>query len=500
VKASLFSALFFNSWKSKRGIFLLTETPNMDLAYFPMDDRPCCTLFPSLLAQLAGISFKLVRSKAELKEVLLTFPIVILSIEGFVFGSLVESRQPNLPFEKARGAMDVLEELLRQSKGKVFGHTVLMRQAPSAFSREELEMAEKVKMASMHALDEKRLPLFLKEIPLEIWEGYLLARKRNLEINQRAIHFVENRLIHFFAISLDDLTPIGLNQEEQKLLELEIKEKKLENRVVMLPGTDETGLLLMARALLEEACLAPRIFVHYSHPSFDSFQLRYEDRPLSQLVGLQLRLLGVRFAESSQDADVLLFVHTPQETQLDVPLQSRFACDSNWLTSLQEALKKQDKLVVLADVRYANGADAALLRWLSKEANLAGLASFSGWNTASNALGIALSHGVLRWLALQCKTTPTQEEAHHRFLFLRFLEDWLYQAEIRPSLLKKLQEKQISPLRLPEEHLLWLKQKIKERLQDEAKRYLAPFAPNLGVTDVNFPWSRLFEIVPEFQI
>ena len=54
---------------------------------------------------------------------------------------------------------------------------------------------------------------------------------------------------------------------------------------------------------------------------------------------------------------------------------------------------------------------------------LLGLTAYSGWNTADNSIGFALSQGIL-----SKRMKPADRE---RLLKTRLLDDWIYQANVR---------------------------------------------------------------------
>ncbi|MEZ4719666.1 MAG: DUF4127 family protein [Caldilineaceae bacterium] len=87
----------------------------------------------------------------------------------------------------------------------------------------------------------------------------------------------------------------------------------------------------------------------------------------------------------------------------------------------------------VVDVAYVNGADLALETALLNTVDLAHLVGYGGWNTAGNTLGSVLAHAVIRTLQVRGGATAAQLNAHVAFLFTRFVDDYLYQALVRPQ-------------------------------------------------------------------
>jgi hypothetical protein len=108
------------------------------------------------------------------------------------------------------------------------------------------------------------------------------------------------------------------------------------------------------------------------------------------------------------------------------------------------------------DVALADGADEALVEALFNTVpDLPAMLSFYSWGRAGNTLAAGLAHAAIRLIALQdkgafdlahlvAKLTPMRylslldaliesEKAHVALLFSRFVEDYLYNALIRPE-------------------------------------------------------------------
>ncbi len=481
----------------------------MKITYLPLDDRPCLTDSPKYLAQIAGIELELVETDQEFRESALHSDAMILSLDRWVYGGLVKSRVLEILLDKAEKRISELEGVLDSCRSPVYAYSVLMRQAPSAFSEEEAVLADKIKRASIHYDDSKKFSEIIQGIPSKIWDLYLETRKRNFKINQKALLLTAENKIQFLVFAMDDLIEQGLNQKEKRILEKKILQEKLQERSMIIPGADETGFLLLTKTVLKSAKLSPAVFPFYSHPDSNQFLLEYEDCRLSELVDLQLKLIGGRLVNKREDADLLLFIHSPQENQKDVPIDPVLGSSSQWIDELRSSLSK-GLPCILADLRYANGADPLLMRELSYKIDFSKLLSFSAWNTAANALGIALSHGILRWSFLQRKqdsdsskeesfSKSDENKAHFEFLYLRFLEDWFYQSEIRPALSLKLKSEKHSVMNLAPRIKSRCENEAAQKLNDLSWQYLKSFPCKRGIKSVSFPWNRLFDIQIHLQ-
>ncbi len=131
------------------------------------------------------------------------------------------------------------------------------------------------------------------------------------------------------------------------------------------------------------------------------------------------------------------------------------------------------------------------------------LLAYGGWNTAGNTLGTVLAQAVLRVATLGEDSSPEQEQAQLEFLFLRFLDDYYYQARERSR--AWLQVLPALGLSLSGEHLSdpeaakKLDDRIRARMQTAAEELEEVFirsgmVSKIRVEDIHLPWQRLFEV------
>ena len=121
-------------------------------------------------------------------------------------------------------------------------------------------------------------------------------------------------------------------------------------------------------------------------------------------------------------------------------------------------LLKKGRPVGIADLRFVNKADPALVRGLTENVDISQLAAFSGWNTASNALGTAIAHlAAYRLMPAGLDRLPAAERAnalaprlaaHAAFLMQRFFEDYLFMAQERSAFVTAIQALGQSPFRI----------------------------------------------------
>jgi hypothetical protein len=380
-----------------------------------------------------------------------------------------------------------------------------------------------------------------QEIPTHIYSDYAAIRARNHQINRLILDFVKQGLVDYLLLPQDDTADYGWNIAEARSLQMLVRREGLTDRAITYPGADEIGCLLLARFICAGAAFCPKVFPRFSSSSSAAIITEYEDRPMLELLKAHLAPLGGIVADEPEEADFWLFVNAPalkqgvgelqwaaqfsqQELLQKVPptlkqyvenlytdqyfqatrreMQSPRRSPEEFCRALLAAIEK-GKNVALADVAFVNGSDLILGRQLFQHPQIARLAGYGGWNTAGNTLGTVIAHTAIYTLALKNGLSPEQRQAHLEFLFLRFLDDYCYQALERSlSMLEDLPAHGMLPTeeRLPDGEIARdIAAKVTLRLEKQARLLEELFQASgllkaVRISDIYLPWQRLFEI------
>ncbi len=141
-----------------------------------------------------------------------------------------------------------------------------------------------------------------------------------------------------------------------------------------------------------------------------------------------------------------------------------------------------DKNVVVADISYANGSDNALMEVLNGRGLLFNLLAYGGWNTATNSTGFALSTGML--------ARKMTAENKRSLLLTRYLDDWVYQANIRNIMLSWQRGSGYY------DALNDKRDNAAAECENMITNFVRSNLPNAHVGEnlrVEFPWNRMFE-------
>ncbi|MGI5842641.1 MAG: DUF4127 family protein [Candidatus Xenobium sp.] len=495
--------------------------PSQRLALIPLDDRPCCRLFPVRLAAMAGHRLEIPprrllgkyldpgnpdRLMDWLDSHLRSRPGsptgLLLSLDMLVWGGLVASRRFGLSPTEAVNNLKRLALLTRHQPTWAF--MSLMRTAPTQTSLEEVEQATRLtELALWMSRQARDLPgasekvqALLQGIPALWVDRYLKARRRNLFLNLMALRYATESDWRHLLLGIDDSRTEGLNVLEAARLEAAIGELKAPATVA--PGTDEMAQLMLVRALAPGTELS----VHFSKRSDLDRVTRYEDRSLLGVVQAQVQAAGIKLSDG---ATRQLWVYGPrgeqQEASRQAPLRRRSRRAARFVQALCSALD-EGACVAVADVSRANGADLGLVEELLQAEVLPRLAGYAGWNTAGNTLGTALACAALA----SARPTPATEGARLSFLLERMADDFLFQAALRQEISAPLGG---CFMRLEGARLKETREKVQEIMAERVLQFFEEnFAstlfegrrPHLTRVAIDLPWPRTFEVEVQARI
>ena len=503
----------------------------MNIGLLPLDERPVNTRYPQAVAEIGGAQLHLpprqalchFRRPAEvpallgwLDEAAPRLDALVACFEMLGYGGLIASRTSQESASTVLGRLQALAALKRGRPAlRVAGFNLIMRVSNANSAVEEPEywahcgerlyhysqLLDRQEQAHPASQDVARELNELRDsLPAEAVADFLQRRLRNHTVNLTGLHMLSRGVLDLLVLSSDDTSPFGLPSSEKRTLSAWASRLGLSERLLMYPGADEVGSVLVARLLNQFAGRTPTFEVYYALPGGEAITAPFEDGPVAVTVERQIRAVGGQVAggEAGQ-ADFWLAVNPP------VPRRSEWSPDHAaqerlerlpYLRQLALQVKQrleQGQAVVVADVAYPNGADPALVEALFEQVQVARLAAYGAWNTAGNTLGVALAQACASRLVV----TAEQANAQRRFLLHRFLEDWGYQQVVRREVRQWLQEtyhlEEVEPA-VEAGCAAFITGRLRRCLDQ------IPGFDGFGLKEnsVWLPWGRLFEV--DFEI
>lgn len=216
-------------------------------------------------------------------------------------------------------------------------------------------------------------------------------------------------------------------------------------------------------------------------PEYKGLISNYEDVSIEKSVKGQLELAGCKVCEPDE-ADILLYVNNFEDHQGEIVMKVP-------TKPFSKKWQRPEKPYMIADVRYANGADNEFVKQLFEVGLGDNFYGYSAWNTSANSLGSLICGAVVKYYGFKlqrCQDDNSKtvdrdyypDNKNENFLKLqtiRFLDDWAYQANVRQE------------LNSPDEKL------VKEKMKPYEKMVFGLLGVAYNIS-YKFTWNRLFEV------
>jgi hypothetical protein len=522
------------------------KEPKKELATIlmvPLDDRPANIYFPTQVGASAGIEvvsppkemigkFTQPGNGEEISKWLLEngdqADGFVISTSMLAYGGLVASRTGVKSLEEAQKDIQVIKQLKQLYPDKpIYVFDTIQRLAVTAISDEYLKYYSLIsewavlydKVVNLGMPGKERLDQLESLIPEAVLQDYKNARARNHTVNNLMIDWVNEGYIDHLILAQDDAAPYGLHRAERELLLEKVKELNVEDQVAVFPGADEVGVVLVSRFVNQWFHTSPAFFIEYGGIHGQDWIAPFEDTTFDYNVKKHIVSSGGRVVDNEAEADIHLLLNTPSAKETER------AEDITKLVERTKELIKHGKQVAIGDVLIVNKADEALVTELAEKVDLTKILSYSGWNTAGNALGITVGHAAARSAFMGQESgfgVPLYEQAaeyHYEFLLHRFTKDQGYKNVVHPAARSYIQQIGASEWDLGANYDL-VNQFVKEKLTAETEKWYQYFdgkevyigsrgnkdffktISSLESVHVNLPWPRIFEaeLEPELEL
>lgn len=514
----------------------------MRVLYVPLDERACNLNYPKILAGMTG-EVDLLTPPAQMLgklkkpadvETLWAWVMeeaehcdaAILSVDMLVYGNLVNSRTHHKSMETCSKLLGNFRTLKANFPHlAIHAFALVTRVAGYNSDMEDPDywayhgrsiwryawLMDKKQRAALDEQEQKELLALETDIPAVHLQDFLSRRKVNRQVVLSTVEMLGEGVFADLVVPKDDTAEYGYAAMDQRAISEKVLALDLMHKVMVYPGADEVGCVLLSRVFCQEMCYMPRIQVRYSSLAGPTIVPLYEDRPLHESIKAQIASAGGVLVDSAVEADLLLAVHSPgirmmeaaaQETR-DVTYYSHH-CMHEFFRYIRYFTEQAGKACALADVCYANGSDDEMMRHAKAAGILADIDAYGGWNTAMNTVGVALAHGIIAAYLRSRRNTVQAWRQSQTFLVQKIIEDWFYQANIfckAVSSSKAVYGKHIDPTKLGADEEWTREQTLKilrERVEAAFPEGFSGYAVN--IKDISFPWGRLFDIYLDIEL
>ena len=510
-------------------------SPKGRITLLPLDGRPPCRQFVINGGKIAGIEISVPPSELQdyyslpgntqgmrewLRHDLEDSTAAIISIDQLLHGGLLAAREKNA----SHSEVDSLVNYLRQLHEKhptvpLYAFSILPRLTPQDSidgyqERKDLVAYSRLagKKAAGLEVDEAELMRLEKAIPSQSLSAYLAHFKENEYLNQKLIDLTKEGVLTQLVLGQDDGEAYSIPNIEKSALLGYIAASGLDSsRVFLTHGADEIALSLLAEIENHRTGYAPKVCLDCNAPETAAKIMPYMAVDMAATAREKIALLGGEETHSPAEADFILFMSVADSKE--DTLKSR-------APSVQrlKAYQQEGKQLALVDLsQHFTGSECLLPQLLEEDFPVSSLAAYSGWNTASNSIGTAISQASLCLAALSACDREDEAicsaYAQSAFLHGRIMEDYYYLKqdidEVNNSL-KKAGYQNTADLDL-EHNYRWATTLLQKSMQAHLALYQSTAAVRAPYQvkwkkgeltlslhhlkiDVSFPWPRTFEI------
>lgn len=443
----------------------------------------------------------------------------VISSDSMVYGSLVASRKHNLSEDVVLARVHNFEKIHQANpnmKLYVFGSIMRTPQTSEASGSEDANyyaqygtdiarytaLTDKLEQDRLTHKERKQLQQYEQKIPKAALDDWLFRRQGNFLVSKNLIDLARNDVITYLALGCDDNAKYSQTNKERRALDnygSDLGELKYQS----VAGIDEIGYVLLTRAVNNLQGDIPFVSVHYAKGTGENTIPAYSNEPIKNSIVTHIKMAGGMKVNSDKGADLVFMVNTNFDgtTGAANDLNNVYIPNENiidFVNMVDEAVQANKK-VGIGDITFGNGSDNALMFSLYGKNLLDKLNAYSGWNTPTNSTGYALAMGM--------GANYTDRVGILKMLEVRYLDDWLYQANIRQAVANRLNSMpgegdygNTKTRTLPAEKL------ATEALQKMIVDYgLEKFEGQSYVADaqIRFPWQRMFEadiVFPEEKV
>lgn len=443
----------------------------------------------------------------------------VISSDSMVYGSLVASRKHNLSEDVVLARVHNFEKIHQANpnmKLYVFGSIMRTPQTSEASGSEDADyyaqygtdiarytaLTDKLEQDGLTHKERKQLKQYEQKIPKVALDDWLSRRQGNFLVSKNLIDLARNDVITYLALGCDDNAKYSQTNKERRALDnygSDLGELKYQS----VAGIDEIGYVLLTRAVNNLQGDIPFVSVHYAKGTGENTIPAYSNEPIKNSIATHIKMAGGMKVNSDKGADLVFMVNTNFDgtTGAANDLNNVYIPNENiidFVNMVDEAVQANKK-VGIGDITFGNGSDNALMFSLYGKNLLDKLNAYSGWNTPTNSTGYALAMGM--------GANYTDRVGILKMLEVRYLDDWLYQANIRQAVANRLNSMpgegdygNTKTRTLPAEKL------ATEALQKMIADYgLEKFEGQSYVADaqIRFPWQRMFEadiVFPEEKV
>ena len=431
-------------------LMLLTtvaEAETSKIILIPLDSRPPCKNFVVDAGRIANLEiitpnnqnldyYTIPGETGQLRkwiaDKIFEADAVIISIDQILHGGLIAARESEINDNDIEELKVFLTNLKEQAPSvPIYAISILPRMEPQAsienyYQRRALKYYSQLigKYYAGQYVDDESLFELTNEIKPENMKKYFAHFNENLNLNFHLTELVNNGILESLTIGLDDSEEFSAQSLEIQSLKQYILKNNIDNSVLITHGADEIALTLIAEIVAKD--YTPKIFVKYNKAEASNFIMPYMSTSVETVVAEKIKQLNGIIVNSPDEADFILFLSINDSDRDSREIRIKNA------DFILQLINKNQK-VALVDLSANFDKNETLLPVLiSRQIPVNSLVAYSGWNTASNSIGTAISQATLFTTSFRSDEQKPRNfllklyKDNLTFLNQRFIEDQFY--------------------------------------------------------------------------
>ena len=282
------------------------------------------------------------------------------------------------------------------------------------------------------AVDENEMERLRTEFPSDDLQKYLAHFDESTALASTLIDLTEEGVLTRLILGQDDGEEYSVgNLKKKELSNLLVQKNIAPERAMIVHGADEIALSMLARLSVDELCTRggspPRIDLRYAREDMADMIFPFMAVSNDATVREKIDLLGASLAADDTHSDVTLFVSAGDSATDTLGTRASAA------GAVKDMIAAGTRVALVDLSRHFRAEETLLPMLIEKNVPVNALTAYAGWNTASNAIGTALSEAVLYYCAIQSTASAAEQErtayANLAFLTGRIAEDEFYLKE-----------------------------------------------------------------------
>jgi len=365
---------------------------------------------------------------------------VILSIDQLLSGGLLAAREAHI----SHADIDALAAYLRtlhtaHPTVPLHAFYILPRAIPQDGIEGWRERRALLSYARLLGRAGEGLPVDAAEMerlrgafPDDDLQKYLAHFEESTALAAMLIDLTEEGVLTRLVLGQDDGEEYSVGNLKKAELSALLTQKNIApERTMIVHGADEIALSMLTRIAVDKLRAAggelPRVSLRYAGADMDGAVFPFMAVSNDVTAREKIAMLGAVYTEDSADSDLTLFISAGDSSADTLGTRASAA-------AAIKAMLAAGTPVALVDLsRHFHAEETLLPILIEKNVPMNALTAYAGWNTASNAIGTALSEALLYHCAMQRAASNEEREAYTyanlAFLTGRIAEDAFYLKE-----------------------------------------------------------------------